>query len=158
MSKWKRSSFQFLWEMQEWNVCKMGHLFHCVAKNPCAIDAGYCKNHTRVVPTFGGFDCQICTENNLWLYILLISIPCGLFIGWTMSRKPDHQPFISALILKNYLYFMQTVSLFGNTSANKSFMRPFMNFFNLNPSSGSSTGWCLIPEASSYVLSLIVRK
>ena len=70
-----------------------------------------------------------------------------------MSVPPEREfPLIWDLILKNFLYFMQTVSLFGNTSVNKSFMRPFMNFFNFNPSSGGSKGWCLMPDATSYVL------
>lgn len=46
---------------------------------------------------------------------------------------------------------MQTVSLFGNTAVSKSFMRPFIEFFNLKISSGGYEGWCILPGADSYV-------
>ena len=75
-------------------------------------------------------------------------VQCFFFRG----KKPKRKKFMRALIFKNFLYFIQTVSLFENTSVSESITRPLVAFFNFTPSSGTSQGWCILPNATSCVV------
>ena len=60
---------------------------------------------------------------------------------------------MTVLVLKNFLYFAQTVGLLANESTSKSLLEPIGEWSNFELSKGGgSTGYCMIPGADAYVV------